>query len=125
MLQFWATWCASCTDEIRNLDLLNRRYADRGLVFVGVAVDDSAAEVRAFRDRFRITMPLLIDADSSVKEKFHLMGLPLLQVLDRTGRIATVEDPKTHEFTERISGIRQWATPEGQASIERLLRQQK
>ncbi len=122
MMQFWATWCASCGEEIRNLDLLYRHYRDRGLVVVGVGIDDSTEELRKFRDTYHIEMPILVDSEQTVKGMFHLMGLPVMQVLDRSGRIATVEDPKTREFTERISGARQWGSPAGIASLERLLR---
>jgi thiol-disulfide isomerase/thioredoxin len=86
-LNFWATWCGPCRQEMPALEALYRAYRDRGFVVLGVNFKATTREVRAFWDDFRLSFPALLDTDAKVSEAFRVRGLPVSFMLDRQGRI--------------------------------------
>lgn len=91
VVNFWATWCAPCREEIPVLVRLQEKYGPRGLQFVGIAIDD-AEKVRAFAREFRINYPLLLGAIDTVELSRQLGNrvgvLPYTLVLDRGGKVS-------------------------------------
>lgn len=91
VLNFWATWCPPCREEIPIFIDLQKRLGDQGLQFVGIAIDDVAA-VAAYQREIGINYPSLLGGDGGL----GLMGaygnaasgLPFTVILDREGRIA-------------------------------------
>jgi thiol-disulfide isomerase/thioredoxin len=59
VVNFWATWCAPCVEEMPALDRARAIYRNRGVEVIGIGIDD-AARIRAFRDRLGIGLPLLV-----------------------------------------------------------------
>lgn len=59
VLNFWATWCAPCVEEMPMLNRMRNAYLNRGVEIVGIGID-SADRIRAFRDRLGIDLPLLV-----------------------------------------------------------------
>jgi peroxiredoxin len=116
VLNVWATWCAPCIREMPSLQRLADRFADRGLVVVGVSVDadgglaGGSADVRAFVERLGLTFTILHDARGVVERLFGVSGLPMTFVIDRDGRIH-----------QKVLGEREWDGPELAAEIEALL----
>ncbi len=88
VLNFWATWCPPCRTEIPDLIALQRELGDRGLLVVGVSVDEGGAEVVAsFAEDFQINYPVVLD-DGSISEAYGgVWALPTTLVIDRSGRI--------------------------------------
>ena len=125
LLNFWATWCHTCTDEIRALDLIYKKYREQGFVVVAVAIDDSLPSLKRFKSENNIELPILVDTDHVVKKAFNLLGLPVMQALDRQGRLTSLIDPQSGEITERVSGVRDWGAASGISSIEQLLRRHR
>lgn len=64
LVNFWATWCAPCREEIPHLQQARERYSSRGFEVIGIAVDEADA-VRDYRDELAIRYPLLLAADGS------------------------------------------------------------
>ena len=91
VINYWATWCAPCREEIPLFVRLQQEYETKGVQFVGIAVDQ-ADKVRAFAQEFSINYPLLIagiDAVELSRKAGNKAGvLPYTLVLDRTGKIA-------------------------------------
>jgi peroxiredoxin len=90
VVNFWATWCPPCREEIPLFTDTQSQLAARGLQIVGVAIDEPA-EVRAYRQEVKINYPLLI-ADPSVYKAMQAYGntaggLPFSVVLDRAGQV--------------------------------------
>lgn len=90
VLNFWATWCAPCLEEIPMFIEAQRRHGDAGLQFVGVALDEPDA-VRRFSERLGINYPLLVDAAAGLQvigRYGNMMSvLPYTVLIDREGRI--------------------------------------
>ncbi len=91
VINYWATWCAPCREEIPLFVRLQREYAAKNVQFIGIAVDQ-ADKVRDFAREFQVNYPLLI-AGMEAMELSRKAGnkagvLPYTLVLDRGGRIA-------------------------------------
>ncbi len=95
IINYWATWCAPCREEIPLFVRLQQEYAAQGVQFIGIAVDQ-ADKVRDFAQEFNINYPLLIagmDAVELSRKAGNKAGnkagvLPYTLVLDRSGKIA-------------------------------------
>jgi peroxiredoxin len=59
VVNFWATWCPPCVEEMPDLQQVREAYRDRGVEVIGIGID-SATRIAAFRDKHRITLPLLV-----------------------------------------------------------------
>ncbi len=94
IVNFWATWCPPCREEIPQFIKVQEKYRTRGLVFVGVAVDKKDA-VRAYADEIGINYPVLLgglDAIELTRKAGNRAGaLPFTLIIDRTGKIITTE----------------------------------
>jgi peroxiredoxin len=85
---FWATWCPPCREEIPGFERLSRKWADKGVQFVGISID-SADKVQEFAKEHKVSYPLLI-AGFETLQIATAMGnksqvLPFTAVLDREG----------------------------------------
>jgi thiol-disulfide isomerase/thioredoxin len=90
LVNFWATWCAPCQRETPALVEVYQRYADQGLVVLGLHADGSvpAANVQSFIDSYRISYPVVTEMDRSVAGSFGYAGrLPTTFIYDRAGNL--------------------------------------
>lgn len=86
LLNFWATWCVPCRQEIPDLGALQRDFGARGLTVVGVSADDTADDVRDFQKAIAQDYTVLLGT-TEAKAKYEVVGLPKTFVIDRAGRI--------------------------------------
>ena len=85
LLNFWASWCGPCRQEMPILEQLNRQYRAKGVTLVGVNVEpDSAAAVNWLKAT-PVTFPILFDTDSKVSKLYEVQGMPNTVILDRKG----------------------------------------
>lgn len=85
LLNTWATWCPPCRDELPALEAVARRYADRGLVVVGVNIGESPSAVRSFVDRSGLTFPIWLDPGEASLRAFAAISLPSTFLIDPSG----------------------------------------
>lgn len=94
VVDFWATWCAPCRKEMPEYEALRQKYADRGLVILGMSLDDGVeqAELKRFGAEMKVTYPLLV-ADVETAGSFgDFEGLlPTAYLIDREGNIRHVK----------------------------------
>ena len=87
LLDFWATWCGPCLEELPDLAALHKKYEGRGFSVLGVSVDSGGAgEVAAFVRDHKMTYPVLI-SDGLLPENYAVPGLPTAFLIDRRGLI--------------------------------------
>lgn len=88
LLNFWATWCGPCRMEIPSLIELQRNYADRGLVVLGVSIDEGGpGVVRPIVKQAGINYPILIANDAMLTAFGGIEAIPTSFIIDRSGRI--------------------------------------
>lgn len=111
LLNFWATWCVPCRAEMPSLENLYRSFKGRGLVVIGVSVDNSTKAVKSFVREKGITFPILLDENKEVSfDDYGVIGLPVTFLIDRKGNIV-----------EKFFGERQWDSDEIKERIRELL----
>lgn len=87
LLNFWATWCAPCREELPWLQTIHESDPD-GVVVLAIAVRESAEAVTAFATELELEIPLLLDQDGQIGAAYHVHGLPTSLFIDRDGLIA-------------------------------------
>jgi len=122
LLNFWATWCGPCVSELPALEQVYEKLKGQGFTVVGVAINDSPEDVAAYRQKFGLTFPIIIDPDGVSKKRFDLKGVPESFFLDGDHQIILIPDPEGGEPVTRIVGPRDWSNAASIANIEKLLR---
>jgi len=90
MVNFWATWCAPCRQEMPQLNRLYEKYRSSGFVLLGVNVDEDSSKAADVAAKLGITFPVLLDADKSVSKLYDLSTMPSTVLIDRDGRVRYV-----------------------------------
>jgi cytochrome c biogenesis protein CcmG/thiol:disulfide interchange protein DsbE len=87
LVNFWASWCVPCRDEAPVLDETWRKYRDRGLVVVGVAVRDFSEDSRRFARRYGMTYPIVKANGNRIERQYGITGVPETFFVDRRGNL--------------------------------------
>jgi peroxiredoxin len=110
-LNFWATWCPPCRDEMPSLERVYRALKGRGLVVVAVSLDTGPrSAVESFVKKLALTFPILLDPRGASVRAYRFPGLPASFLIDRKGRLVAQE-----------LGARDWNAGETRARIEALV----
>jgi thiol-disulfide isomerase/thioredoxin len=87
LLDFWATWCDPCRDEIPHFIELQNKYSAQGLQIIGISMDDGPEPVRDYYQRFKMNYPVVM-GNAKIGELYGgVLGLPIAFVIGRDGRI--------------------------------------
>jgi thiol-disulfide isomerase/thioredoxin len=95
VVNYWASWCAPCRAEQPDLTRVARGYADRGVAFLGVNVNDDRDSARAYVREFEVPYPSLFDPKAETAPRLGVVGLPTTFVLDRDGVVGYQRTGKT------------------------------
>ena len=87
LLDFWATWCDPCRDEIPHFVELQQKYGNQGLQIIGVSMDDSIDPVRPFAEKLGINYPIVMGSAKIGELYGGILGLPIAFMIGRDGRI--------------------------------------
>jgi peroxiredoxin len=87
LINFWASWCAPCRQEMPHLNALHERYRSAGLVLLGVNVDDDARNGSEAARKLAVGFPVLLDTDKRVSRLYDMSAMPATVLLDRDGRV--------------------------------------
>ena len=87
LINFWASWCGPCRQEMPLLDRLHERYEDTGFAVLGVNVEGEVGPARDIVDRTRVSFPVLIDEGQRVSQRYQLEAMPSTIVVDRDGMV--------------------------------------
>jgi thiol-disulfide isomerase/thioredoxin len=110
LLNFWATWCGPCRDEMPSMENLSRSFGSHELAVVAVNKRENAAVVTTFmRTRgFNFTAPL--DTDGRVADSYRVYGIPVTYLIAGNGEAIGMK-----------SGLKDWASPEVVAAFRKLI----
>jgi peroxiredoxin len=87
LMNFWATWCPPCQEEMPALEQLYRRDAERGLVILGIDQGESSLTAAKFARDHGVTFPILVDADQQYASSYVSIGLPTTVIVGRDGHV--------------------------------------
>jgi len=87
VINFWASWCYPCKQEAPVLEATWRKYRSRGVVFVGIDVNDVHGDARAFVKKYGVTYSILYDRGGRVLGRYGVAQLPETFIVDRRGKL--------------------------------------
>ena len=87
LVNFWATWCGPCREEMPHLNVLYEKYRKSGFVLLGVNIDDDPKTALATAAKLGVSFPVLLDTDKKVSKLYDLNTMPSTVVIDRDGKM--------------------------------------
>src|SRR3990172_6037143 len=111
VLNFWASWCPPCVEEMPSLIALHKRIENQGGLVLGISLDDDQAAYERFLTEHKIAFPTYLDARKAIPPIYGTAMYPETYILSRDGRIA-----------RKVVGPQDWTSPEMLSVLETLLR---
>ena len=90
MVNFWATWCGPCRQEMPLLDELYTRYQRVGFSLLGVNIDDNSSKAMNMVSELGVSFPVLFDARKDVSRLYEVEAMPVTVLIDREGMVRYV-----------------------------------
>jgi peroxiredoxin len=106
MVNFWATWCGPCQQEMPLLDQMYKKYKPAGFTLIGVNVDKEGPAVKELLARKPVSFPVLLDPANQVSKAYHVDEMPSSVIIDRKGDIRYIHrgyrPGDENEYQDRI-----------------------
>ena len=87
LLNFWATWCGPCRQEMPILDTLHQQYQKLGFTVMGINVDQQRSAAERILKDIPVSFPVLFDSGSTVSEQYQVDAMPTTVLIDRDGNM--------------------------------------
>jgi peroxiredoxin len=87
MLNFWASWCGPCRQEMPLLDQMHKRYSSLGFTLIGVNVEANTKDAERWLQETPVSFPVLFDKDSKVSQLYDVSAMPSTVFIDRKGNV--------------------------------------
>jgi len=87
LLNFWASWCGPCVYEMPFIQQVHEEWAERGLVVLAVNQGESLSRVNKFLEDRNLSIPVLLDTNNAVGQKYRVVGIPTTYLIDEDGVI--------------------------------------
>ena len=87
LINFWASWCGPCREEMPLLNDLHNKYAPLGFTVLGVNVEEDARNARGFLKNFPVDFPILLDSNNQVSKQYNVIAMPTTVMVDRDGNV--------------------------------------
>jgi cytochrome c biogenesis protein CcmG/thiol:disulfide interchange protein DsbE len=112
-LNFWATWCKPCREEMPSMEVLYKNFERDGLVILAVSIDrvTTKKDIPPFVKGLSLTFPVLIDSWGQTDKRYKLMGVPETYIIDQQGVLR-----------EKVIGPRDWTVLDNLKTITGLLK---
>lgn len=92
MINFWASWCGPCRQEMPLLDSIYKQYKDMGFTLLGVNVEPNAQSADAWLKHTPVSYPILFDPKSQVSQLYQVQAMPTTVIIDRQGIVRYVHN---------------------------------
>lgn len=109
-LNFWATWCPPCREEMPSMEKLYREFRERDFTILAIDLREDNRKVKAFKEEFGLTFPILLDSDGAVGLDYRITSIPTTYLVDREGFLIG-----------GALGARDWSRAEAFGLINQLL----
>ncbi|WNM59807.1 TlpA disulfide reductase family protein [Candidatus Nitrospira allomarina] len=110
ILNFWATWCGPCKEEMPSLERLRQKFPPDQLAILAVTTDIPPREIKIFWQKLNLHFDVLLDEQEELSQALMVRNLPTTVIVDTHGHLS-----------QRIMGPREWDSPESLAYIHNLL----
>jgi cytochrome c biogenesis protein CcmG, thiol:disulfide interchange protein DsbE len=87
VLNFWASYCAPCIDELPSLDQFQRQLASEGVVVLGVSIDKDPKAYKQFLDKYNVSFLTARDPDNTINSKYGTFKIPETYLINRDGKV--------------------------------------
>jgi len=87
LINFWASWCGPCREEMPLLNALHKKYAPLGFTVWGVNVEEQLDGARGFLGNVPVDFPILLDNENKVSKQYKVVAMPTTVVVDRDGNM--------------------------------------
>ena len=87
MINFWASWCGPCRQELPALDQIYAKYKPMGFTLVAINVESEKADAERFLEKTPASFPILFDPDNKVSGNYGVSAMPTTVLVDRQGRV--------------------------------------
>lgn len=92
MINFWASWCGPCRQEMPLLDSIYKQYKDMGFTLLGVNVEPDTHNAGAWLKKTPVSYPILFDPKSQVSQLYQVQAMPTTVIVDRQGMVRFVHN---------------------------------
>jgi peroxiredoxin len=107
MLNFWASWCGPCRQEMPLLESIYKKYNRMGFTLIGVNVEPDSNAANQWLKQTPVSFPILYDKDSKVSKMYDVAGMPSTVIIDRTGKVRVLHRGyKPGDENEYLDSIR-------------------
>lgn len=110
LVNFWATWCPPCREEMPAMERLWQAHRDRGFVLIAVSLDADRGPVKPFATEHRLTFPIGFDSKLEVANLYGIRALPASFIVDRHGQVAALalgprawDNDASHSIVEELT----------------------
>ena len=112
LVAFWSIYCHVCRQEMPKLDTVYKKYKDKGLEVIGVAIDQEPVEtIQGEVRKDGLSFPILLDGEKKMKKAYQVRAVPATFLLDRNGVVM-----------DKQVGVYNWSSPASEQLIEKLLK---
>jgi cytochrome c biogenesis protein CcmG/thiol:disulfide interchange protein DsbE len=102
VLNFWATWCPPCIEELPSLNAFQQQFAGRGVVVLGISVDKDEKAYRDFLTRARVSFTTARDPDAKINSEYGTFKFPETYIIDTKGKVVRKIISNTDWMSERM-----------------------
>ena len=107
MLNFWASWCVPCKQEMPLLETIQKKYSKLGFTLIGVNVEPDSKAANAVLQKIPVTFPIVYDTESKVSQAYQVSGMPSTVIIDRKGQVRMLHQGyKPGDENEYLDSIR-------------------
>ena len=90
MINFWASWCGPCRQEMPLLESIYKKYNKLGFTMLGVNVEPDSNAANAWLKETPVSFPILYDTESKVSKLYDVAGMPTSVIIDRAGKVRLI-----------------------------------
>jgi peroxiredoxin len=110
LLNFWATWCQACKEELPSMQRLHESLSNQGIEVVAISIDrNNLDRIKEYAKEYNLTFPILWDPDQKVRKHYYIMGLPTTYLIDPDGKLRGF-----------ASGSREWDSADAVQALSSL-----